>query len=189
VLTRRPWHTPLRSASAYSPSITRLTGILQLPNSPSGFAPPPLTSLAHTRPSLSRSRTLTGRLLLALLLPSGFTFSVRRPPSRDGSKSLASVVKASRVKGPAVPRPHLWVQLPLLPIMLSPHPHVANLPPPRKALASESVPKGNRSAVHCLSSARSPRSSSPNRVVSHSRLPSPLSPPIVPGQFSSTPFL
>jgi len=88
-----------------------------------------------------------GQLLLVLSLPSGFTFSVHRPPSRDGSKSLALAVKASRVKGPAVPRPRLWVQLPLLPTMPSPHPHAANSPPPYKALASESVPKGNSQQV------------------------------------------
>jgi len=104
-------------------------------------------------------------------------FSVHRPPSRDRSKSLTLVTKASWVKGLTVPRTCLWVWPPLLPIIPLPHPHATNSPPPRKALASESVPKGDRSAMCYLSSARSPRSSSPNRVVSHSQLSSPLSSP------------
>ena len=78
-----PW-----SASMCLPSTTPLLGILPSLNSPLGFVPPPPTPLVRTCPSLSPSRTQTGRLLLVSSLVSGYTFSVRRPPSRDGSKNL-----------------------------------------------------------------------------------------------------
>jgi len=144
----------------HSPLITHPTGILPSLNSHLGFVPPSPTSLAHTYPSLSHLRTQTGQLLLVSLPPSGFTFSAYRPLSRDRSKSPISVVKASQVKGLVVSRLHLQVWPPLLPTILLPHPHTANSPPPCKALASESMLKGNRLATHCLSSARSLRSSS-----------------------------
>jgi len=147
----------------------------------------PSTPPVHTHPSLLHSRTPTGRLLLVSSLPSGFTFSACRPPSRDGSKNLASGKKASQVKGLAGPKLCLQVWLPLLPVTLLPHPHAANSPPPCKALASKSVPKGDRPAMHCLSSARSPRSSSPNRVISCSRLPSLCASPFPPFLDSSPP--
>jgi len=163
---RRPRHTPLQSANMHSPSITRLTGVSPLPNSRPGFVPPSHTSPACTCPLSSHLRTQTDRLLLVWSLLSGSTFLVHRPPSRDGSKSLASAIKASQVKGLAVPRVRLQAQPPQLPTMLPPHLHAANSPPPSPALASESMHKGDRSAARCLSSARSPRSSSPNRGVS-----------------------
>jgi len=143
------------------PSITHLTGILPLSNFPPGFIPPPPTSLACTCPLLSPLRTQMGRLLPVLLLPSGSTFSVHRPPLRDGSKSHTSGNKALRVKGLVVPRLHLWVWLPLLLTTPLPHPHANNSPLPYKALASKSKHKGDRLAICCLSSARSLRSSSP----------------------------
>jgi len=131
-----------------------------------------------------------GQLLPVLLLLSGFTFSVCRPPSKDGSKSLVLVAKASQVKGPAVPRMRLQVQPPLLLIIPLPHPHTANSPLPHKALASKSMHKGNKSAMYCLSLVRSPRSSGfPWRSEPFSTTLHPAFPfPTFPGQFPSPPI-
>ena len=60
---------------------------------------PPHTPPGHTRPLLLHLRILTGRQLLVWSLPSGYTFSVHRLLSRDGSRNPTFGRAASQVKG------------------------------------------------------------------------------------------
>ena len=152
-----------RALALDNPSYRHLT-IIQLPSwvrPPFSYTPSSYSSLVVAFEDPDRS--IASSIITTKWL---YLFGAQATPSRDGNKSHASGKKASQVKGPAGPRLHLWVWLPLPLIMPLPHPHPANSPLPHKALASESMPKGDRPAVCCLSSARSPRSSSPNRVIS-----------------------